>query len=708
MQESQAAMTSSLQCFLSPSSIAFIGATERSVWSNVAYDNLKMLGFPGNIYPVNRRGGEIYGRAAATSATAIGETVDTALLMVPAHALEEAILDLHCAGIGYAVVLSSGFAEAGGDGRQRQEKLTALAATKGVRVLGPNCLGFANFSDRAAIWTGSLRSPLPAGSLGIVSQSGALAGQLSFLAQAHGIGLSRMVSTGNEADVDIAEALEYLVEDEQTRSIALFAETIRDPARFAQAALRALALAKPISVLKMGSSEIAAKAAQAHTGSLVGDDRVFDAMCHRYGLMRVRSLEDLLFTAAFAEKTGPLPRPGIAVASLSGGVCEILAERAAEEGVPLTMLSAATQQALRGILPAYATPQNPLDITGAAILQPAIFGDALEAVTRDEGVGAVFVVVDVPNALPNDTPGNRASVQQAARGLADSPVPALAFSHYVMQVTLLSRELVSDSGIRHVACGIHHAMSAIGAIHRWSHRVRGPHQDLALTRNRSTLRDELSSEHAVGHWLSGQGIPVVPTYLTRTAEEAAAFARQAVGPVALKIASPDIPHKTEVGGVALNLQGADAVAAAWTGMLQRVSQARPDARIDGILVAPMRVGGVELFVGTLNDPQWGAALAVGLGGVWVEALRDTSLRLLPVSREDVLQMLGELRGARLLAGWRGAPPADMDRLADVIVAIGNAALALGPELASLEVNPLRVHAGTVEALDALAVWNAHP
>lgn len=701
-------MTASLRAFLNPTSIALVGATERSAWSNVAYDNLKALEFSGQLYPVNRNGGKVYGRTAATSARAIGERVDAALLMVPASALEGAIVDLHLAGIAHAVVLSSGFAETGADGRQRQDALAAFAASKGVRLLGPNCLGFANFADRTAIWTSALRAPLPAGSLGIVSQSGALAGQLSYLAQVHGIGLSRMVSTGNEADVDLAEVLEYLVEDDRTKSIALFAETIRNPARFAKAAARALEIAKPISILKMGASEAAAKAAQAHTGSLVGEDRVFDAVCCRYGLMRVKSLEDLLFTAAVAQKTGPLPRAGIAVASISGGVCEIMAERAAEEGVPLAGLADATQDALRGVLPSYATPQNPLDITGAAVLQPDIFGDALRILSQDEGVGAVCVAVDIPNSPANDTPANRTYMQQVARGLAHSPIPAVAFSHYVMHVTSLSRELARDSGIPHVACGIHHAMTAIGAIQRWSQRVGRPQAAVAGDEPCLDLREQLSSEHAVSRWLCGQGVGVVPTQLTRTAQEAAAFAGRLGAPVVLKIASPHIPHKTEVGGVILDLQGESAVAAAWIDMMRRVGKERPHARIDGILVAPMRKGGVELLVGTLNDPQWGPALAVGLGGVWAEALRDTSLRLLPVTGDDVRDMLSELRGARLLDGWRGAPAADKGKLADAIAAIGNAALRLGPELLSLEVNPLRVDGQTVEALDALAVWRPRP
>jgi len=700
--------SSSLHCFLHPKAIAFVGATERSVWSNAALASLRTLGYAGQLYPVNRRGGSFHGMAAATSAEAIGEPVDTALLMVPADALDDALADLQRAGIGNAVLLSSGFAEAGEEGRERQRQLTAKARSRGLRILGPNCLGFVNFVDRSAVWTASLREPLPAGTLGIVSQSGALAGQLSFMAQVHGIGLSRMVSTGNESDIDIAEVIDYLVDDEHTRSIAVFAETVRDPQRFAAAAERALAVAKPIVVLKMGSSEITAQAAQAHTGSLVGDDRVFDAMCQRLGLMRVRSIEDLVFTAAFASMTGPFAAGGLAAVSMSGGMCEIFAERAEEEGLVLTPLAPATEAALREVLPGYGTPQNPLDVTGAAMLQPELFGNALEALVRDPALGAAIVVADVPNAPANDTPLNRAVLAQVARGLSASPVPAIVCSHYVMQVSERSRELIAETGIRHIACGIHHAMSAAGAVRRWSETLRRRQgaQGVAAAVPAMPPAQPLRSERETLEWLSQRGVPVVPVRLSRSAHEAARFADELGGPVVLKIASAQIAHKTEVGGVALNLQGADAVRAAWQAMDARVRAARPEAEIDGILVAPMRQGGLELFVGTVRDPQWGPALAVGLGGIWVEALRDTSLRLLPVTPAEVKDMLAELRGARLLDGWRGAPAADRDAIAEAVAAIGNAALALGPELVSLEVNPLRVDGGTVEALDALAVWGA--
>ncbi|MDB5816869.1 MAG: CoA-binding protein [Rhizobacter sp.] len=712
-------MTTSLAKFLNPKSIALVGATERSVWSNATYEALQTIGFEGRIHPVNRRGGTLYGRPAATSASAIGEPVDTALLMVPAAALEEALADLEVAGIHNVVLLSSGFAEAGEEGRQRQDVLAASARRRSIRILGPNCLGFANFVDRTAVWTASLRTPLPAGSVGIASQSGAIAGQLLFIAQGHGIGISRMLSTGNEADIDIAEAIEYLVDDEHTRAIAVFAETVRDPARFAAAAQRALEAGKPIVVLKMGTSEVTAKSAQAHTGSLVGDDRVFDAVCQRYGLMRVRSIEDLIFTTEFAARTGRFAPGGLAAVSMSGGMCEIFADRAQEEGLVLTPLEPQTEAALREVLPGYGTPHNPLDVTGAAMLEPELFGRALEALARDPGLGAVLVVADVPNAPPNDTPLNRAVIEQVAKGLATSALPSIVCSHWVMPVTDLSHELIAESGIRYIASGIHHAMSAAGSVSRWSSRLRAHEAALAViagdTATNAQARTALqaaiaadprpSSERQTLALLERAGIPVIPMQLSRSADEAVRFARTSADPVVLKIASPDIPHKTEVGGVALSLTGDEAVSKAWLSMDEQVRRLRPDAAIDGILVAPMRTGGVELFVGTLRDPQWGAVLMVGLGGIWVEALQDTALRVLPVTPADVLEMLGELRGAKLLDGWRGAPAVDRPALAQVVAAIGDAALALGPHLVSLEINPLRALGADIEALDALAVWD---
>jgi acyl-CoA synthetase (NDP forming) len=684
-----------------------VGATERSAWSNAAYQNLSVLGYDGKFHPVSRKGGSVYGRTAATSASSIGEPVDLALVMLPADSIEEALVDLKQARVKNAVILSSGFAEAGEDGQKRQRQLKTAAESMGIRILGPNCLGFVNFVDRSAAWTVSLREPLPAGTVAVASQSGALAMQLSFLTQTHGIGLSRIVSTGNEADIDISEVLEFLVEDEHTRSIAVFAETVRNPKRFAAAAALALSRSKPIVMLKIGSSEVAARAAQAHTGSLVGDDRVFDAVCQRYGVMRVRSLEELAFTAAFAAQAGPLGSGGLVAVSLSGGTCEIAAERAHEEGLEIANFTDQTIAALRGVLPGYATPANPLDVTGAAVLQPEVFGNTLEVVTQDANAGALLVVSDVPNAKANESPINVAVLSQIGRALASSRMPSIVCSNYMMQVTSRSRELIEKTGVNYLSCGLHHAMSAAGSVRKWSDCLaRAKKLPLRATGlPPEKMPERPTSELDALKWLSSHGVPSIPMRLARSVDEAVKLADEIGTPVVLKISSESILHKTEVGGVTLNLQGKSAIVDAWHRMEASLRKLRPDAVLDGMIVAPMREEGVEVYVGTLRDPHWGPVIAVGLGGVFLEALRDTSLRMLPVTLADVSDMLSELRGTKLLDGWRGAPPVDRDLLAEIVVRVGDAAISLGTDLESLEINPLKANGSLIEAVDALFVWD---
>ncbi len=698
-------MSHPLHTFLNPRSIAFIGATDRSIWTRSARVNIKALGYEGKLHYVNRRGGEVLGKQAFTSAAAIGEPVDLALLMVPSGVLLDTFPDLQAAGIRNAVVLSSGFAEAGSDGKARQQQLLDTARAHGVRLLGPNCLGFVNFINKAPVWTVPVRGPVLPGNFAIVSQSGALAGQMNYFTQWMGLGLTYIVSTGNEVDIDVAEVIDYLVDDVHTKSIALFIETVRDPVAFGRAAERAIAAKKPIVVLKIGTSEITAKAAQAHTGSLVGDDRVFDAACRRYGLVRVRSLEDLIITAEVLARTGPLRNGGLGMTSISGGMCEIAADDADALGLPLPELSDSTQQRLREALPDFGTPHNPLDMTGAAMLQPELYEKTVDILKDDPRFAAILTVADVPSDEWDDGKFSRIIVQHAAAALKRSTLPALAVSHTLRPSTKVTQEIIAETGINYLPCGVNHALRALKGAFDWSRRLDRPHA-AQTTVAASDARPQ--SERETLDYLAGRDVPVVPARLTRSAGEAVAVARELAQPVVLKIASPDIQHKTEIGGVALNLSGDDAVAEAWRGIDSRARTARPDAQIDGIIVAPMRGKGVELFVGTMRDPQWGPVIAVGLGGIWVEALKDTSLRLLPVTPADVEDMLGELRGSKLLDGFRGAPAVDRKAVAKAVAAIGDAALALGPELVSLEINPLLGNGSSVEALDALAVWDDAP
>ena len=687
--------TTPLDRLLRPRSIALIGATERSIWSVSAHDNLKRFGFTGNIHLVNPKGGIIHGQEAARSIAEIGERVDAALIMVPEAGLLEIIDELGAAGVAGAVVLSSGFAEAGAAGAARQAEMARRARQAGLRLIGPNCLGFASYLDNTAIWTTPLRRPMPGARLAIVSQSGALAGQMEQFAYQQRIGLTHLVSTGNEADLNVADIINHLAGQAAVRAIAVFLETVRDPAGFLAAVATARAAGKPVVVLKVGASAAAAKAAQAHTGSLVGNDAVFNAVCARHGIIRAYSMEELILTADLAAHLGPMPPGGLALAAMSGGLCEIALDNAETLGVMLPGLDTATMAALAPVLPEFAVPGNPLDLTGGAMLKPESITAALPVLAADPRVAALAFVFDVP--LKEDARGAaRKFIRHVAEGFKQTSKPCLLISHSFGTVSAEGRALVEEYGITYCAGGISLGLKALAPLLR-----AAPPPAPALPAAAATARP--SGERAVLAYLAARGVPVVPQHLATCTTDATAAAQKLGGGLALKIASPDIAHKTEAGGVALNIAPEDA-ASAYEALLARVRAARPEAEIEGVIISPMRGGGTEIFVGTLNDPQWGPAISVGLGGIWVEALKDTSLRLLPVSATEAREMLEELRGKALLEGFRGAPPVDRAALAAAIAAIGNAALALGPRLVSLEINPLLATAEGVEALDALTVW----
>ena len=686
-------------------SVALVGATDRSIWSQAAFDNFERIGFAGHVHPVSRKGGTVHGLPAATSCAAIGEPVDAALLMVPEQAIAEAFADLNAAGIRNAVVLTSGFAEVGAEGARRQEALLAAARAEGVTLLGPNCLGFINYADRVPIWTTQPPMPvIPGGAVGVVSQSGATAGFIAAFAQRQGIGLSHQVSTGNEADVNVARVVDFLVDDPATRVIGLFLETVHDAPLLASAARRALAADKPIVAIKIGASEAAARAAEAHTGSLVGDDGVFDAVCRQLGVIRVSCIEDLVFTAGLLAQVGHVRDRRLGLVSISGGVCEMAADHAEAAGVAVPRLAESTEAALRAVLPAFGTPNNPLDVTGGAMLDASLFARSLPPFGADPALGLIACFMDLPDTA-EDIAGYRGEiVRQIGAGFRASGRPTVMLSVMTRPVTEPGRALLEETGITYLGSGVQHGLGAIGRAFAWADRQERGRS--AVPAAPAPARVRPVGEQATLAYLASRGVPTVPVILARSAAEAVAAAQALGGPAVLKIASPDIAHKSDVGGVLLDLEGAAAVADGFDRIMAGVRAARPEAALNGVLVAPMRRGGgVELFAGVLRDPLWGPAIAVGLGGIWVEALRDTAIRLLPVTPGEVLEMLSELRGAKLLDGYRGGPGTDRRAAAEAVARIGDAALALGPALVSLEVNPLRATATGAEALDALAVWD---
>ncbi|HEY0184977.1 MAG TPA: acetate--CoA ligase family protein [Rhodopila sp.] len=692
--------TRDLSTMLRPRSIALVGATDRSNWSRSTFTNLTTLKYDGEVHLVARRGGVVHGRAAATSCSALGAQVDLGLLMVPAAAIEEAMADLGAAGARHAVILTSGFAETGYDGAAQQQRLAALARQFNISILGPNCLGFVNFLDDVPLWTGAIRAPNQPGPIAVISQSGATASFIASLALQQGIGLSHMISTGNEADLDGATFAAHLLDDPRVRAVAMFIESIRHPHQFAAAAQKARAAGKPIVALKIGLSDVTARSAQAHTGSLVGDDRVFDGICRQFGVVRVNSIEDLLFTADVIARTGVIGDKGLAVVSVSGGACEIAADRLQVEGVPLPPLPPATEKQLVGVLPSFGTPHNPLDITGGAVLQPELFARALTIMGNEPAFSALACLFDVPSTEALATEFQLASLRQISAGLNGQPLPALMISHTLKPVTEVTARIVSDLNLPYTGAGIFHGLSALGRAWWWSEQQRrdAPHW-LPPTALDGPGKWPSTEREILDH-LARHGVPIVPASLVTDGASAVTAARAIGGPVVLKIASADIQHKSDIGGVALSVSGDEAVAAAFRRI---IAAAPPGARVDGVLVSPMRERGIELFVGCTRDPQWGPVLAVGLGGIFVEMLQDVALRGLPVAPAEVRRMLGELKGRKMLEGQRGIPAADLDAVAEAIARIGDAAVALGSALDELDVNPLWVRGSHVEALDGLAV-----
>ncbi|PZG19653.1 acetate--CoA ligase family protein [Nonomuraea aridisoli] len=687
-----------------PRSIALVGATDKSGWSVSTLANLREHGFPGPVHLVNPRGGTVHGSPAYRSLAEIPEPVDLAYVMVPTAAVLDVLRDGAKLGIRSYVVLTAGFGESGEEGARMEAEIAAFAAEHGLAVLGPNGNGYINAAAGVTPYGLPIPKPLLRGAVGVVLQSGALASSVLAFAQARNLGVSLLTSMGNETVVSVTDVVDYLVDDPATKVIALFLESIRNPAEFSRVARRALEAGKPIVALKIGRSKLASHTAQAHTGALVGDDDVIDAALRGLGVIRVRSLEDLIITAGLLASTGPLRGRRIGVVTPSGGAAEIIADRAEDEGLELPPFAPETVERLKEIVPAFGTVQNPLDVTGYVLIDRTLLGRALEVVTADPGIDVVMLLSEPPRVEPADPAPTFALYTASAQRIAASPVPVVVVSNVLTDVTAFGRRVQQETGYPYIAGGIEHGMHAIGAAARWSRtRARVLSRPAPAPASPTAVPPDARgvwAEHRAAALLASAGLPVVPSELVRDEDAAVAAAGRFGHPVVLKVAAEGLGHKSDIGGVRLGLGGDEDVRQAYRALAAAVPA------MEGVLVQPQRGGGIELLVGIVRDPAWGLTLAVGLGGVWVEVLRDTALRVLPVDAAEVRTALSELRGAALLNGVRGGEPADLDAVADVVARVTFLAETLGDRLESLEINPLLVTGSQVEALDALVTWTS--
>jgi acyl-CoA synthetase (NDP forming) len=694
-----------LRQVFAPRTFAVVGAGEKSTFARLLYANLVDAGLAERVHLVNPKSPEVFGRATHPSCTAIGEPIDLAFVMVPVDASLDVIRDAAAAGAQSVLVLSSGFAEAGVQGRRRQSALLDLADQLDVVVLGPNVLGYLDVG-RGVPAMALADPPRAPGNVALISQSGASCGAMKDFAALADVGLSHVFTVGNEAMLTVSHLVDYLVEEETVDAIAVFMEAVRDPEVFTRAARRAAAAGKALVVLKAGRSALSARAAASHTGALVGDDRVIDAVFRRLGVIRVDTIEDMLVTAGFAAHTGPLERPGLGVVSISGGACDIVADLAAHAGVQLPELSPSTAEDVAAVMPQYGHVHNPLDITGAAIADPAIWQRAVAAVGSDPAVGAVFAVNSLPWREDGGPFYGRKFVDAIGAGMAESKAPACYLTQVTQPVGAEARGVLSAAGVEHVVPGLRLGVDAFARVASWSALRAQAGFDPAPAVTTRRVDPVPLSEVQARALLRSAGVPVVPARHVHSGREAERACAELGHRVAMKIVSPDITHKTDVGGVRLGVPTAEA-AEAYDGIIA-ACQAAGFARLDGVLVSPMRDPAPELLVGVTRDPDWGPMLAVALGGVLVEVLDDVVLSPLPVSPERAREMLHELRGAPLLRGTRGRPPVDIDRVAATVSRVGRLAEELGEALESLEVNPLRAAGGDVEALDAVVLWRQKP
>jgi len=688
----------SLDPLFSPASIAVLGASADPLKiGGRPIKFLKAHGYGGTILPVNPRGGDVQGLPALRSVAELPWGVDHAVVALPAAAVLDAAQACADRGVKALTVFSAGFAEVGPEGAAMQARLSALARESGMRIIGPNCMGVMNFRiGMIASFAFMVDLGLPRlGRTALVSQSGAFGGQALVMARRRGLPLGAWVTTGNECDVEMADCLAHFARDDETDVIMGYMEGCRSPDRLVHALALARERGKRVVMVKAGSSDVGRAAAQSHTGALAGNDRVFDSLFRQYGVHRADSIESF-FDAAYAAGSGKRIAEGrVGVFTVSGGVGVLMADVAEHEGLDMAPLPQPAQDALRAMLP-LAAVRNPVDGTAQIWSDMALFRRFLRTMLRE---GRYEAVVFFLTAMPYSPPLQQPLAEIFADLRREFPEPVLVLSMLAPQA--LQDELV-DQGYLLIE-DASRAIRALSALRALSQPSPGPVDLATLPRVPHFPVLEAANEYAAKEVLARVGIPVLPERATAGIDDACAAARELGYPVALKVLSPDIVHKSEAGGVALDIADEEGLRQAWAAMRERVAQAVPQARIEGMLVAPMAPAGVEMILGVQRDPVFGPVVMVGMGGIYAELLDDISLRIAPVDADGALRMVCELKAFPLLYGARGRPRADLDALVRAIVRLSVFAYQHADRIASIDINPFRVFdAGRgAAALDAV-------
>lgn len=701
-------MAHSLSPLLAPRSVALIGASE-----NVARIGgrplryLREAGFGGAVFPVNPNRETVQGLTSYPSIAALPETPDVAILAVPADRTKQSLTECAERGIGAAIIFSAGFAETGEAGRVLQDDLADIARASGMRVLGPNCLGVFNaatgyYGTFSAILDAELVVPGP---VAVVSQSGAYGSHITHLARRRGLGISHWITTGNECDVDVAEALRWVVDQPETNVVIAYAEGIRNRDVFLGALETARAREKAIVFMKVGRTEVGAQAVGSHTAALAGSDAVFDAVLRQYGVYRACTTAEQL-DVAYACSRGRYPSGNkLGIFTLSGGFGIQMADDASLAGLDVSPMPDAAQRELSAMLP-YASPRNPVDATAQALTDLPLMSSYMQTMLAKGGYDMFAGIFGSGPASPTFSASLREALEGAAKAQEEC---LLALTMCAPPEIVRSYEekgfLVYEDGSALV--------NALGALahFRRSFEIAARTQPAVFNdMKRLAIGGDAISEFAAKTLLGEAGIPFPKEVLIGDGDDAGAAAAEIGFPVVMKICSPDILHKSEIGGVLVGIGSEEEAREAAARLFERARVASPAARIDGVIVAPMMAGGVETIIGVVRDEVFGPVVMFGLGGIFVEVLKDVTFRVAPFDPDEARRMIREIRSFPVLQGVRGAPPADIDALAETLSAVSRIAAANADSIESIDLNPVLVRpAGQgVAPLDALLAPRKRP
>ncbi len=701
----QAAPGAGLDAFFKADGVAVIGASEDiTKIGGRPVQLLRKYGYAGAIYPVNPKGGTVQGLQAYASVLDTPTAPELAIVAVPAPATLQAVRECARRGVRGVIVLSTGFAESGPEGAALQAELVHVARAHGMRLLGPNCLGAVNVVDKVvASFSIALEQSLPpAGQVGIVSQSGNIGSFTMRNMAERGMGVSRFIATGNEADVDVADGIAALANDAGTRIILCCMETCRDAGRLVEALDMARRQRKPVIVLKIGATAQGQAAAASHTGALMGSDAVFDAVFGRHGVLRVRSFEELLDVGHAAVLLGAQRLPAtdaVTLVAASGGFGIMMADAMVQAGMTLPPLAEPTRARIREAVPTAGT-NNPVDASAQMSARPDILLKMLSALQEDANGSTLVLLLALSLYNPR------------LRGVYLEALSQVRASHPDRLLVIISQG-PADAVAEINALGIPVFPSIPAAATGLAGLVRlgqlaslpaAPTYTGPVDRvDAAVFRNELHAKKA----LQAAGVSVPREEVVASADEAVRSARATGYPVVLKIASEDIAHKTEIGGVALGLKDDDAVRQAYGRLMDNARQHAPRARLDGVLVAPMASGGVELIAGVSRDPVFGPVVMVGFGGIYAEILKDVAVQVAPVSEDEALRMIRGLRMFPLLDGPRGQPKADVAAAARTVARLSEFACRHAADVAEIDLNPIlvRPRGEGVLVLDALMVAN---